>query len=138
MSKFKSDSNMLNIINYNIRSFNKNANGFLPIIDKSDPHVVILTETWFKDDFRSPITNFNDHHTVRSNRQSGGVSVYVKDTLPSRKIAELSYVNSDIEVCTVETKLNGESIFIIGIYRPHSGTVDAFSGELERVLQNPL
>ena len=129
---------MFNILNYNIRSFNKNANCFLPIIEKSDPHIVILSETWFKDEFQSPITNFNDHHTVRSDRQSGGVSVYVKDTLPSRKVPELSYVNSDIEICTVETKVNGEPIFIIGIYRPHSGTVDAFSGELERVLQNPL
>ena len=129
---------MFNILNYNIRSFNKNANSFLPIIEKSDPHIVILSETWFKDEFQSPITNFNDYHTVRSDRQSGGVSVYVKDTLLSRKVPELSYVNSDIEICTVEIKVNGELILIIGIYRPHSGTVDAFSGELERVFQNPL
>ena len=129
---------MLNILSYNIRSFRKNSDAFLPIIESSTPQVLILSETWFTDSFQPPINNYIGYHTIRSERQSGGVSVYIGDSLHSRKIPQLSFINNNIEICTVEITLNNEAIFIMGIYRPHSGTIEAFTGELAGVLQNSL
>ena len=129
---------MLNIINFNIRSFNKNSTSFLPVLEKSSPHVLILTETWFTTEYQASIPNYESYHTVRSDRQSGGVSIYIRDGLISRKIPELCYVNCDIEICTVEVSIDKEPIYFIGIYRPHSGTIERFTLEFERILQNPL
>ena len=93
---FKNSANMLNIINYNIRSFRKNSTPFLAAIAKSNPHVLLLTETWFTPDYQASIPNYESFHTVRSDQQSGGISVYVHDSLRSRKIPELCYINCDI------------------------------------------
>ena len=44
----------------------------------------------------------------------------------------------DIEICSVKIVTNDDSIFIIGIYRPHSGTIENFSKILIRILTNPI
>ena len=106
------DNNFLNILNYNIRSFHRNSNLFLPIIGNSKPHILVLTETWFTEDYHPPIVNYEAYHSIRSSR-SGGASVYVLNNLNSRKIDDLSYVNENIEVCTVEINLHIEKLFVI-------------------------
>ena len=131
------DNNFLNILNYNIRSFHSNSNTFLPIIGNSKPHILVLTETWFTEDYHPPIVNYEAYHSIRSSR-SGGVSVYVLNNLNSRKIADLSYVNENIEVCTVEINLHNEKLYVVGIYRPHSGTTENFCLETDILLQNSL
>ena len=131
-------NDMLKIINYNIRSFQKNSDVFLPLMHASEPHVLILTETWFSENYQADIPNFNSHHVVRSTRPSGGASIYVNKDLPSRKIQNLCYVNDTIEVCVVEVIINKEPIIMIGVYRPHSGTIEDFTNELEILLQNRI
>ena len=131
------DKNFLNILNYNIRSFYQNSNLFLPIVELSMPHILVLTETWFTDNYHPPIVNYESYHSIRSSR-SGGVSVFVIDNLTSRKIDELSYVNENIEVCSVEICLPNENFYILGIYRPHSGTIENFCYEIDSLLQSSL
>ena len=120
------DKNFMNVLNYNIRSFYSNSNTFLPIVDISKPHVLVLTETWFTDDYHPSIVNYEAYHSIRSNR-SGGVSVYAINNLDSRKVDELSYVNENIEVCTIEINFPNEKLYVTGIYRPHSGTTENMS-----------
>ena len=128
-------SNTLSILSYNIRSVNANLTEFLPVVE---PDIMIFSETWFSDDFQADILNYETHHIIRSDRRSGGVSVYVNESLRSCRIDELSFANLNIEVCTVQLLFDTETIFIVGIYRPHSGTIEAFSSELENILQNDL
>ena len=135
---FNSDRNLFNVLNYNIRSFYSNSQNFLPLLDDTRVHALILTETWFTDTYQNSIVNFKSYHTIRSNQQSGGVSVYIDDSMKSRIIQDLSYCNIDIEICTVELHVNGELLYVIGIYRPHSGTISSFCEELERILCNPM
>ena len=71
------NTNMFNIVNYNVRSFRTNIEYFLPLIEKSNIYALVLTETWFSDAYQGSIVNYNSYHTIRSNRQSGGVSVFV-------------------------------------------------------------
>ena len=131
------DKNFMNILNYNVRSFYRNSSTFLPLIDVSKPHVLVLTETWFTDDYHPSIVNYEAYHSIRTSR-SGGVSVYILSNLDSRKVDELSYVNENIEVCTVEITLSHEKIYVTGIYRPHSGTTENFCHEIDSLLQNSL
>ena len=116
--------------------FVKKIQFIIPIIEKSNPQAVVLSETWFTEDYQPSFPNFIAHHTIRSNRQYGGVSVFISSRYFSRKISELSYANSQIEICTVEVIVNSEKTYIIGIYRPHSGTIEGFTGELEGILHN--
>ena len=101
----------MDILNYNIRSFNANFDSFLPIVEQAKPYVLILTETWFTENYHPSILNFNAFHSIRPNR-SGGVSIFIINELNSRKIDELSYVNDNIEVCTSEISLRNEKIFL--------------------------
>ena len=55
------------------------------------------------------------------------------DLYTAKKIPVLSYVNDNIEVCMVEICFRSESIIIISIYRPHSGTVHNFINELGKI-----
>ena len=50
----------------------------------------------------------------------------------------LSFCNDTIEVCTVETCIGDMSILIIGIYRPHSDSIDNFNDALSILLNNNL
>ena len=141
IDKFKSilsEENALNILSYNIRSLNCNyATSLLPIIDKNPPLAMVLTETWLKDDTNSNvIEGFSAFHTMRTARRSGGVSIYIKSEYNASQLSQFSYVNLDIEVCVVKVEIGGKMLFIIGIYRPHTGTIENFTQELESIIKN--
>ena len=48
---------MLNIVNFNVRSFGGNKNYFLPIIENAMPEVFVATETWFTESYQADIDN---------------------------------------------------------------------------------
>ena len=97
--------NDFSVINYNIRSFNTNFEYFSSAFtSKSFPSVLTLTETWTSHEFPSSyydIPGYIAFHTIRDGR-SGDVSVYVKNNLKSTCVENFSFVNSCIEICTVE------------------------------------
>ena len=109
--------NMFNILCYNVRSFGENSNYFLPMIESASPSIFVATETWFTDSYQSDIDGYNAFHTIRSNQRSGGISAFVADSLNCRKIDDFCVCNSDIEICTVEIKIDNEEIYFFGIYR---------------------
>ena len=127
----------ISMINYNIRSFNAHIDEFLGIFDSVDsyPQILTLTETWFTGDFTEDLPGFTSFHSVRTDRRSGGVSVFIRSEYESKILSNYSYVNVNIEICSVEVKLGcNESFTILGIYRPHSGTIENFTSELLNVL----
>ena len=115
-------------MNYNVRSFRANSDSMLSMFhfEISFPDVLILSETWFKDDVQDDLPSYNGYHTVRSGRRSGGVSVYARQTHGSHIISDLSFANENIEVCTVDVRLYDRKVIVVGIYRPHSGSVEGF------------
>ena len=133
----QNSSTNLNLISYNIRSFHKNFDAFTPVIEKSPPHVLILTETWFTENNLYNIPNYQSFHTVRSNRHSGGVSVYVRGGMEAKEIKSCSYANDSIEVCTVEIVDGRDKFCVVAVYRPHCGTVLDFTSDIETILKNP-
>ena len=134
-----SESN-LNIVNYNIRSFSANSDSFISIFDHFDstPDILVLTETWFKEDSLKELPHFNSFHTIRTTRRSGGVSCYVKDHLNSRQIQPLSFCREHLEICTVEVSSQRDIIYIISVYKPHCNFFDEFISELNLILKDSL
>ena len=133
------DPNFISIFNQNIRSFNANLDDFLLLFDENSfPDCLIFSETWHDGYEPILIPNYTGFHTVRQLSRSGGISIFVKNSLNSELIKELSYVNESIETCTVKISNENSCIFICGVYRPHSGTIENFTFCLENILENQI
>ena len=130
----------LTILNYNIRSFSANFDVFISNFDNfhSIPDLLILTETWFKEDSLKEIPHFKDYHTIRQTHRSGGVSAYVKDNLNSNQIQNLSFSTPFIEICTIEIITNLNTFYVLSVYRPHSDLFDDFINCMNRILEDNL
>ena len=91
----------LSIICFNIRSFNKNSEEFLAYLTNTDHtfDVIILTETWGRDDTRTLFTipGYNSLHNYRKNKRGGGVSLFIKDTYKYLPIDELDISDEVLE-----------------------------------------
>jgi len=126
----------LSIVNFNIRSFSSNVDNFLSFMRTFDFefHIFCFTETWFSSDECTPsLAGFDAHHTVRCGR-GGGVSLYCSQLIESQKLEKQSFVDDDIEVCTVRIVTKPNSIIIIAIYRPPNGKVDVFCDRLSALI----
>ena len=108
------------IFHHNIHSFNKNFDNLNEIKTKID--VIILTETWFIEGLCQEIDGYVGYHMYRKEGSGGGVSVYVRSTLPSSFMSQFSSVTETSEICAVEITLGDDNrkdrYKILGIYRP--------------------
>ena len=137
-SKILSNQNSISIVNYNVRSYNANFELFSACLKNSSfPKILVLTETWFSSDYHEDIENYNSFHIFRNGMRSGGVSVYVDVNFKTEKVEEFSFCNSVIEICTVKVNLvGGNHFFLLGLYRPHSGTREEFTALLDQILNS--
>ena len=122
----------ISLINYNIRSFSANSSIFFSLLESlgSYPDIIILTETWFTNEYKFEIPKYDGYHVVRSEKRSGGVSVYVSKSIESKILPEMTTVNDHIEICSVKIKLGRDWWYLFNIYRPHSGTILEFTNYL--------
>ena len=132
------------ILNYNIRSFNKNCSTFEAMISnlKHDFGCIVLSETWNTRDSVDlcNLTNYNSFHTYRPAghvyTRSGGISVLCLDKYSATKNDDLSRCNQNIESCVVDFKFHKTSYSVVALYRPPQGCKLEFLAELENILNN--
>ena len=134
-----SSNKFLSIFSHNIRSFGRNFECLSGAFDDySLPCIMHFSETRFKSNLTDIIEGYDGHHVVRDrNSPSGGTSIYVRNDIDSKKIDSLSYSNATIEVCTVEVSFNRSCFILVGIYRPHSDSIQNFNAFLDEFLKNP-
>ena len=130
----------LSVINYNIRSFNANGTAFQSMLGSNSliHDIVVLTETW-NDSFNLEICKLDGYignHTYREVSRGGGVSIFCRNNFEVSKIEPLCFCNDLIESCAVKIGRADDSIIVIGIYRPHSGTVENYTTALETLLND--
>ena len=141
-SQFNDDQ--FHLIHFNIRSlaFNRAKIEALLACGKNDPTVMFFSETWLNDDDKDTMifNGYHSFHVVRENRLHGGVSVFVKDNIDAELIEEFSYVNSEIEICSVRINIQGESYLICALYRPRfkHEHIKEFRKEIAPLLRNKL
>ena len=128
------------IFHHNINSFNKNFDNLNEIKTKID--VIILTETWFIEGLCQEIDGYVGYHMYRKEGSGGGVSVYVRSTLPSSFMSQFSSVTETSEICAVEITLGDDNrkdrYKILGIYRSPAASLPAFSDQIEHIIPNFL
>ena len=81
-------SQNFNLLQWNLNGFYKKYNELQLIIQKHNPMVLCLQETNFNDNSIGNIPSYTGYHKNRTNalRSSGGVAIYISDTLYSTQI----------------------------------------------------
>jgi len=110
----------ISIFHLNARSFAKNGREILVFLSglPCAPDVIVLTETWFRDDYVEEIDSYIGYHMFRQTRRGGGVSIFVKMKLRSKSIMQCSFIEDDLELCSIRLNVGGCQIAVVGIYRP--------------------
>ena len=137
------NENILSIVHFNIRSLDSNLTQMEAFISNlnQNPDIIAFTETWL-DEYNMneyPIEGYNAFHVVREPQKHGGVSLYVRNTLVCEQIIEFSYLNQDIEICSVKVSVNDITYTIGAIYRPSNKyeNIKKFRKALAPILKSP-
>ena len=131
-------------MHFNIRSRDKNGDEMIAVLEaiNKQPDILVLTESFLDSNSlrTSKIDGYNDFHVVRGDTNRGGVSIYTRSHLEVDRVDEFSYVNAEIEICTVTLKTSSNNYTICGIYRPgyKHGKVKEFTQILSNILKNDI
>ena len=131
------------VLNFNIRSFNSNIDEFSTFLDEmsTKPHVIILTEVWFSETNKGNLMGYSAFHCFRPNRNSGGVSVFILDSLQIKTTLCSSESSPEIETIHVSLLPNDNNLTspldIIAVYRPpEPSLVNDFIDKLDTILNS--
>jgi len=121
----------LSILYVNARSLKNKIDDLQWIAQHYFNHVsiIVVAETWFvsgQEKFFN-LPNFSAHHNVRE-KHAGGVTVFVKESIPSIVIKSIELLHS---LLLIEVVFNRQVICILGGYRPPDGPKDLFLRDLE-------
>ena len=138
----QNNTDKLNILNLNIRSLACNYDNLIALLNSCGDnfHIITLNETWVtplsEDCF--DIQNFKTYHVHRTNAKCGGVSIYVKNNIPSTKIDEMSLISNHIEACAVSIKVRNQDIAVLSVYRPPNSHKNDFINHIDHMLNGYL
>ena len=132
--------NTFSLIHFNCRSLYKS---FTPINDflntlKGEIKIIALSETWIDAergcDFH--IDGYELYHTNRSNKKSGGVALFVDNTLKCKSVDFMTMAIDELMECvTVEIEMEKRSnIIVTCIYRKPGSVIETFTDALEDIL----
>ena len=140
----KPSNTMLSILHFNIRSLNTNLVQIEALISalNHSPDIIAFSETWLNEENKSnyKIDGYNSTHVVRTDREHGGVAIYVKNIFEFELIEKFSFITTNIEICTISLTVNKNKYIVAAIYRPHDKTqnIKEFRNELAPILKSPL
>ena len=136
--------NYLNIIHVNIRPLQKNLDLLTSLLKclPKPPDVLAVSETWLKESTKHlySLEGYISHHLVRTTREQGGITIFVKHDLAAELLNDFSYINDNIEILTTKLKVSNTTYIISVIYRPHSKheLVNEFSDIINELLTNDI
>ena len=136
------NNNGLFVFHQNIRSFQRNFDDLSVLISQfsAKMDVIVLTETWFSYGLCQEIDGYVGFHVFRSEREGGGVSVYVRQGIKCSQLTEYSTITDSHEICAVELSLqqntNLNNFTLICVYRPPDASLPLLADHLSNLLTN--
>ena len=136
--------NSLSLMHVNVRSVQRNYDNFESYMHslKHSFDVVALSETWLNDvtaDNFNPI-GYTAENAVRQNRQGGGVSILINESLTFKRRSDLSITKDSMECLFIEMpkpeKINNvksESVIVGVVYRPPNTCIKNFIGDFTQI-----
>ena len=140
----QSSDSTLSLIHFNIRSLSTNLTKVEALLESfnKNPDIILFSETWLNDEDKGSIkiNNFQSFHVVRNSRNRGGVSIFVRNGLDVELLEEFTYLNSEIEICTVKVLIPDSSYVISVVYRPRfkHENIEEFRKEISPLLNNKI
>ena len=137
-SETVNNNNNFSILNLNIRSITSNfdtLNAFLSTLHiKFD--ILSFTESWLNETTKNLIklNGYHALHTLRPVNRGGGVSIYIKNFMNSKKIESCSLSLPYFESLFIELNHRNKKILIATIYRPPNSNNTSFIEKLTEVL----
>lgn len=134
------------IISINIRSLLPKFHQFLLELDDCELDVICICESWLKKDLDLNHISIDEFSLTRLDRsvklpngdtkKGGGVCTYVRSTLITTTLHDITYCTPDLEVLSIEVKIpNCRNIVVINVYRPPSGDCNAATALLYDILE---
>ena len=110
------------IIQWNCRGLKPNYNEVSLLISEYNPSVFCFQETFLKPDDNISLRGFNIYNYVHTDclRPSGGASIFVKSSVPQRKID----LQTELQATAVSVTLDRE-ITICSVYIPPSFSLNS-------------
>ena len=135
VSKKKLKLEELIIILLNIRSLKEKLAEIEIILNelKEKPHVIVITETWLKEDeikFYN-LKNYQSIANCRKDSRGGGIIIYIRDDINFNIILNENFDKSHIGIIN----LNELDIKICGIYRSPATSPKLFLEKLDNLLE---
>ena len=134
----------LNILHINIRSLQKffdNLISFIKCFPKP-PDIIAVSETWLKESTHHlyQLDGYVAHHVYRTTKEHGGVCFFINSDYHAELIQQYTFVNNDIEICTIKLKSTTPNYVISVIYRPNSKhvAVEEFNDIFNDILSQDL
>ena len=98
--------------------------------------ILVVGETKLDDSFphnQFKISGFSQPYRLDRNRNGGGVMIFVREELPSKKLLKHTFPN-DIEALVVEINLRKTKFLLLGGYRPPSQSQNYFFDSITNAL----
>lgn len=126
--------NNLKLIHMNAQSIlddSKQAE-FIDIFSYSGIDIIIVSETWLKNDMEIILPGFKSFYMNRNKeKRGGGVAVFIKSCYPAKVIATSQGDIDKPEYLMLEALVGSDKILIAGIYRPPKiGYLNAFQDDI--------
>ena len=121
----------LNVLQWNIRHFQKNKSSLLHLLSTHSINAVCLQETWLKNHSNPKLQNFYlASSKERETNKGGGVAIFLSHSVPSTTIN----INSNLEICATRVHCSPTPLSIINIYIPPNFNNTDIEAELNLIL----
>lgn len=84
----------------------------------SDFCIILLSETWIKDNDRLLLRNYDTIKYSRTSRAGGGAAILIRNGVRYVENKRLTNVPQGLECCAVDVDCNNEKLLIVSCYRP--------------------
>ena len=120
----------------NVNSIRNKFNNLIDMIDQNID-IICLAETKLDDSFPSSnflIPGYNTPYRFDINSKSGGLLIYIKETIPSKELKEL-LIPKELQILPIEINLRKSKWLIIPVYRPPSISENYFIDNMNKIIE---
>lgn len=113
------------IISWNCEGISSKKDELMAIIDRNNPDIVLLQETFLKENKDFRIRNYTTYRKERKNKVGGGVAILIKHDIVHHPLPPI-LENSKTETIGIELiRKNNERIQINSLYSPPKHKIEA-------------
>ncbi|MCP4054789.1 MAG: hypothetical protein GY739_17445 [Mesoflavibacter sp.] len=122
------------IAHINVRSLDKNGDKLILTLQELNYNLnfIAITEVWGNYN-NFDLQGFNLNTSLRKDKRGGGVAILAKNNIKTKIIKECTFSNENIEILTLQYKMDGKIKLIASVYRPPQNSLNNINNFLEDI-----